>query len=87
MESTLTCAVAGPDSYVGAVGCIPKPREAEGENRASSALGVAWRKGNLLAILFLQRQYLQSQAERVVDGYGTCTLKAKEEFGQEKAQV
>lgn len=30
MESTLTYAVAGPDSYVGVVGCIPKPREAAG---------------------------------------------------------
>ena len=30
MESTLTYAVAAPDSYVGAVGCIPKPREAAG---------------------------------------------------------
>ena len=87
MESTLACAVAGPDSYVGAVGCVPKPRETAGEKRASSALGVAWRKGNPLALLFLQRQCLQSHAERVVDGCGICTLKAKEEFGQEKAQV
>ena len=69
------------------LGASPSPERQQGENRASSALGVAWRKGNLLAILFLQRQYLQSHAERVVDGYGTCTLKAKEEFGQEKAQV
>ena len=69
------------------LGASPNPERQQGEKRASLALGVAWRKGNPLVLLFLQRQYLQSHAERVVDGYGTCTLKAREEFGQEKAQV